>query len=130
MKNRFYKIDDETRDALKTAIMLILHGFYYLKNENKSGGWIDLDKVSFVDMVMANFDEDEIKSLSTFVQGLELDEDDTKFVNYLEKLLEKEEAKNKKEQKEKEILKVSTITENNITFVDFSSLKRKENKEE
>lgn len=73
--------------TVRESIMLILHGFYYLTKGEKDKSWIDLDKISFIDMICANFDEKEIKNLFDFLKSIdiELDNNDKKFLENLEK---------------------------------------------
>lgn len=90
------RTNPQIANTVRESIMLILHGFYYVAKNEKSNSWIDLDQVSFPDMIYANFDEKEIKNLFEFLKciDLELDKNDKIFLEMLEKEFFSKNAKN------------------------------------
>lgn len=111
--------------SVRESIMLILHGFYYITQNEKNKSWIDLDKVSFVDMICANFDENEIKNLFDFLQSidLELDNNDKVFLEKLENCFSKNKNENKIEKSNKTKKLQETKNQENIIFIDFKEKK-------
>lgn len=108
--------------TVRESIMLILHGFYYFTKSEKDKSWIDLDKISFIDMICANFDEKEIKNLFDFLKSIdiELDNNDKKFLENLEKecFAKYNTENNNENESENDLNKYK-----NIVFVNFKDKK-------